>query len=130
ALAGRKAWVRRRDDGAREIDSADANGAQQDPPLASRGERVLVIDRGVRHPHHHFPRIQLIQAALNEAGLSLSPLIVNAKSFELFHGAQATHVRSGRLRRCCGWCATAYNSGKCRVAYPQVTSRTGVASSG
>src|SRR6267378_5984615 len=61
-----EARVARRNDGAGEVDAADARRAAQDLAFAGGGERVLVVDVRVRHAHHDLARIQLVERALDE----------------------------------------------------------------
>ena len=79
--------VGRRYDRAAQIDAADAGRAAQDAALAGRGERVLVVDVGVRDAHHHVARVEIVERHVDELRLDLAiGRFGELVGLESFHG--------------------------------------------
>ena len=68
-----------------DVDSADQREIADEPTGAGGGERVLVIDAGIRRPDHHFAGAQLVERGLHDAALDLAVVFENPERVELAH---------------------------------------------
>src|SRR5262249_4882309 len=72
-------------DGPREIDSADAGKAPDDPAGAGRSKGVLVVDARIRDPHDQLAAVQVVEPHLLETSCGLLVDFADAIGLEPIH---------------------------------------------